>query len=387
MAVDRGRDLKVSILSDADQFDVDQPARDLDKLAERAEDADKALTRLGDGLDDSARKMRDLGDDTDQGGRGVRDLGDDAKDTARKVDNAFEAIARSSRQNLRNKLDDDTDKAAASLHEVRDEANDTAREMGASFDGSAGSVLDAFQELGANAGQAFGPIGIAAGAAAAVGVGLIRAEAEKLQELAGEMTEAMIEAGGRLSEEFIDQKLQDMASDGTLVKLQEQAADLGLSFEDLARAKAGDGEAADRLMDQIADLSSKISENAAANGVASGEMYAQQTALGQLAKEVGTTAKAHDLAARAAGAYADAARTAGADTQSSAHVTGAAWDDLRSNLGKPITAKVAVSAPSPAEIAATRATLQNFFTSNPLTVNVNPKPGQGQGYGVVRARP
>lgn len=395
MAGDRGRDLKISVLSDVDRFELDKPAEQLEELGRNASDAGRQLDTAERGLDSLGDSARGTGRDLDSADRKLEDVGDTARDTERDLERAddtldrvgktaqdtardtaraFDKIADASRRNLRNRLDDDADKAAGSLHEVRDEANDTAREMGASFDGSAESVMDAFQELGANAGVAFGPIGIAAGAAAAVGVGLIRAESEKLKELTSDMVQAMIDAGGQLSEEFINQKLQEMAADGTLLELQDQAARLGLSFEDLARAKAGDAEASERTLEKVAELSTALTDQAAASGAANGEMYAQQGALGELARELGSTVKAQHLAKRAMEALGTASRGAGGDVTNSAHVMGAEWDDLRSNLGRPIRARVAVDAPSSAELDAINRRIRNGVGTIVIPVKAGQSP-------------
>ena len=87
---DRGRDLKVAILSDADRFDLAKPADQLDTLATAATRADRALDQLD--IQDAAR-------DLDR-------FGDEAKETARRVDAAFDAIARSSRASTRQVADD-----------------------------------------------------------------------------------------------------------------------------------------------------------------------------------------------------------------------------------------------------------------------------------------
>ncbi|WP_419704992.1 hypothetical protein [Promicromonospora sp. NFX87] len=84
------------------------------------------------------------------------------------------------------------------LHEFRDEANSTAREAAASFDGSFESAADAVQETAANALAGFGPIGAAAGLAAAAGLGIVLA---KLNEIS-EATNAAAEEGAEWSTSF-----------------------------------------------------------------------------------------------------------------------------------------------------------------------------------------
>lgn len=344
----RGRDLEFNIIANDSQFDLDDAARGLEDLGRAAVDAGRDLERLDQ-------------NDLDQ-------LGDAARDAARDVDGAMDTIARASRTTA-GKLDDSTGKMRRSLDDVSTEANDTSREMAASFDGSADSVFDAFQELGANAGEAFGPVGAAIGVAAAAGIGIIRAEAEKLRELAGDLVDDMLEAGGRLTDEAVTARITATASEDpeAYVKLKRIVEGLTLSWEDFARAKAGDAEAAERSLQAIADLSTELTDNAAAAGSASGEMYAQQTTLNDLAGQISTTAEAYRIAKEAIDATGQATKTAAERTAESARAADGSWGALRDSMGTPINAKVNVSAPSAAQLAAVRAGIVNGI--GPVTVN------------------
>jgi hypothetical protein len=173
----RGRDLKVSILSDVDKFALDEPADQLDTLAAAAKDAardtDKAtdeLRRLALQGDDARRELERL--NTEAKSNDLDRLGADAAGTATKVDNAFEKIAASSRSNLR-AVDADADKARAGLDDFKSEAAGSGREAAASFSGGFDDVAGLVQETAANAFGGFGPMGAAAGIAAAAGVGII----------------------------------------------------------------------------------------------------------------------------------------------------------------------------------------------------------------------
>ena len=122
---DKGRDFKISILSDADKFDLSGPANDLEDLGRAAKDTsdqvDKSLGDMGqDGLKRFTNEVKDSADKVD---RELKNIGKDelnqfedkAKSTAKKVDNAFDVIAKSSKSNMR-KVDDDLHKAEKSQH-------------------------------------------------------------------------------------------------------------------------------------------------------------------------------------------------------------------------------------------------------------------------------
>lgn len=354
MAGDRGRDLTFSILSDTAKLDLAGPAQDLDDLGRAAGEAGRDLERL---------------DDVVQGSK-VERLGDDAKATARKVDDAFDAIARSSRKGAR-KVDDDTDTMRRSFGDVRDEAADTGREMAASFSGSSDDIFDAFQELGANAGTAFGPVGIAAGVAAAAGVGLIRAEQEKLREMTSDLVQEMIEAGGQLTEAAITSRINTMAAEDPkgLTKYNAAALEAGITIRDLTRARAGDGEAAARVIEKLDELDKAQRDEAKAAGGAIAQRTRSSEALAGLRAELGLTAEATEAAEAA---VATATTASSSTVQTAATETGAAWDDLRANLGKPIKARVVADRPSPSEIAA----VVGYIKSRIGTIVVPLKPGQ-----------
>lgn len=312
---DRGRDLKFSVLSDADRFDLTQPARDLETLGRAAQDSGRDLGRFE----------------------------DDTRQTARRVDDAFDRIARSS-QSMSRKIDTETTDIRSNLRDVSSEAGSTAREAAASFSGS-GDIGDAFQELAANAPAVLGPIGLAAGAAAAAGVGLIRAESEKLKELVGEMVDDMIESGGRLSTEFLNTRLQELSKDGTLEDLKTLAKDAGLAYGDLAYAKAGDTEATKRGNAAARDAEKVLLDLQDATGRLSAEDDIRLRAIRNVIQEYGGSAKAVQLAEEATRNYQDAAIASAGSVQESSITARDAWDDLRANLGRPIRAKVDVNLP------------------------------------------
>ncbi|MBD3782444.1 MAG: hypothetical protein IE926_05720 [Micrococcales bacterium] len=304
---DRGRDLKFSILSDVDKFDLDQPARDLDRF------------------------------------------GDDARRAAQLIDRAFDSIGRSSRV-VERKIDTDTGKMKHSLREVGDEAGSTAREAAASFSGS-GDVGDALQELAANAPSVLGPLGLAFGTVAGIGVGLFKAKTEALKQQVSDLVDQMIADGGRLSKESVEQNLQNLASDGTLQKLKEMSTltgEIGVSYEQMAQAAGGNRDAMAAMNEQI-----EAAEVAMAASARAGESYktdkireAVQAISDQFAEQQDIMA----LAEQAMNNYKDATGKAGQGAKAGAAQAKGAFDDLRDAAGKPIVQRVEFRMPTPAQI-------------------------------------
>lgn len=275
---DRARDLEISVLSNADKFDLDGPARDLEDLGDKAKDFGRALD--------------DMGDD---GKRTLDRLADDGQDAARKLDRAFDAISKSGKHNLRDKLDDSADKAKDSLRDVRDEASDTGREMAASFSGSADDIMGALQELGANAGVAFGPVGGALSIALGVGLGAFFADwqkkKEKLEEDVESFTSALVEGSGRLSEEFLNQQITAI-DPKELKELADAAADANLSVRDVIRAYAGDPEAIDAVNTKIQEAAQALRDSGISGSEADPALAAYGAAVAKVSDKLDITTEA-----------------------------------------------------------------------------------------------
>ena len=369
MAGDRGRDLKVSIISDAAGFTAEQPARELDQLARNADDA-----------------TRKLGDLERQGG-----------DTGRKVSNAFEDIARAARTNTR-KLDDDVDRAGKGLDDFKDEAAGAGREAAQSFSGEFDDISDLVQEVAAQAFGGFGPLGAAAGVAAAVGIGVItkafgdaKTRAEESKQRVTEFFDAFVEGSGRLSAETITARMQDMLGDPEQYQqLRKDAGEARVSVELLARARAGDLEAVKRVAEQIRAHNEVLNANQHITTDLESAQLAQRNALDRVSDSLGIARQEVNDANTAWGIF-DRATRAGivapveVDAPTDAELR-AEHRAMRDQLGRPVSVPVR-PALSTADAAEARRQLSAFFVRNPVTVNVTPRPGQGQGYGVVVRRP
>lgn len=171
---------------------------------EDAEDALKALSKVDAG--------KDLERDLDKASKATDDLKDeldDARDNLKKLGYASKDAGDDAKRGM--------DRAGEGVEEFGDEAKSTAKEAAASFNGSAEDIVDAFQEVAANAFAGFGPAGMLAGLAIAAGIGIAVGEFQKAAEAAEELrmkaveyasdaieagvsTESWISSAGRLVE-------------------------------------------------------------------------------------------------------------------------------------------------------------------------------------------
>jgi hypothetical protein len=406
---DRGRDLKLSFVSDVDKVKTEPAARSIDELAEAAEKAGKKLEELNDadtrGLDDleraartSSRELRDLDDNLERPSRGLGELGRDARDTARKVDDAFDSIAKSSRRNLRDKVDDDLDAAGRGLDEFKSEAASSGREAAASFGGGFDDITGFIQETAANAFSGFGALGAVAGTAAALGIGVItkvfddsKERAEKAKEEIAGWVDAFVEGQGRIKESAIVGKLNELFGDPERYKeIARQADEAGISVVQYARALSGDAEAAADVARKVRGMSAELDAAQSRTTESEAATLRQSNALKEVSSELGISTGAlsdaekawRDLdAATRAGITAGVEVDAPTDAQLRAEHRA-----MRSILGQPVTVPVGTQGGYAAAVAE-RNRIQSYFFRNPVQIPVNPKPGSGQGYGVVRNYP
>lgn len=326
---DRGRDLKVSILSDASRFDVDEPADQLENLGDAAKDTGSDLDKLGrdskgagSDLERAGRDARSAGDDLDRlskDAKGAGDdldrLGSDAKGTADKVEASFKQIGDASRK-IGTDAKHGVDEAGEGLDEFKDEANSTAREAAASFDGSAESIADAFQEVAANAFAGFGPAGAAAGLAAAAGIGLVIKAFQSAQEAsqqlkadAGELAGQMIDDGGRLTRSSIISELRKFVDEGTIVEYAKQAKEAGLDTDDFLLSMAGDPEALRRTSEEIDRRADAIrNQNFEQHGTEE-SLRLMLNPLSAVTDKISDSTKKHELAAAAVARFNEVQKT------------------------------------------------------------------------------
>lgn len=373
---DRGRDLKIGVLSDASRFDLSDPADQLEDVGRRAEDMGHKVDESTDELKRLAAQGKDAQRELDRLSQANRDndfdrLGTDAHQAGRKVERAFDGIDDAARRSRR-KVDDSTDGMKTSLRDVGDEAGSTAREAAASFSGS-GDIGDALQELAANAPSVLGPLGLAFGTVAGIGVGLFRAQAEKIKEQVKTLVDQMIEDGGRLSRETINNRLQELAGEGELARLKEMAEALdlaGVSYSLLANAKAGDEEALRSLntaLDENAERYAALNDEA---GNVSGVNELMRSRIRQVRNEFAEQNQTVDLTREAISNYRDATVSTRKTVVQQVDGISGAFDDLRSSTAKPIAQRVRLDRPSDSAIAEWRRNLAQQIGT--LVVPVQP---------------
>lgn len=172
-------------------------------------DAEAAFDDVADSLDDLASESQRAGDAL---GDNIEDGAKDADRATERLERSFRDLANAAKRESKDAGDDigrnvkrGTKKAEEGLDDLKSESASTAKESAASFDGSAESIVGSFQEIAANAFAGFGPAGLAAGAAAAIGIGLVQSAfetantmTEESKERAAEWAQAYIDAGSRI---------------------------------------------------------------------------------------------------------------------------------------------------------------------------------------------
>lgn len=315
---------------------LDDAERNLDQLGDAAEaagrDSSRGLDKIGDAAEDAGRESKRLGDDLKDAGRdgerAVDRLEDALRDAQRQTDKLGDDARDAGRDMERGMKD-----AEGGVEEFKDEANSTAREAAASFDGSAESIVDAFQEVAANAFVGFGPAGAVAGLAAAAGIGLVvkgfeEAEEarEESEERIGEWADAFIEAGNRvLSAAQVTEKARAIITDTEKFKEAQDAATAWGVSESLAiLAISGDtnalAEARDALADKERDLARSVKDTSGAFGTMTEEQKEMSFQIEFGKKILDQMTSEMESGEHAAGVYSESLRllaknTAGATTE------------------------------------------------------------------------
>lgn len=223
----------------------------------------KGTKNVEDELDDVADSLDDV---AKEGEQSTEKLQDSFRDLAKATKKAGDDVGDNMKRGFK--------KAEDGAQEFRDEANSTAKEAAASFDGSAESIIDAFQEIAANAFAGFGAAGAIAGLAAAAGIGVVSKsilDAEEQANVAKQRVEelgaAMIEAGDsseRPLQSVVDQLQAIVSNSDDAVKkfkdIERASKFVGTSAEDLALAYAGQSDALEGQLEVVQDLIDKEQE-------------------------------------------------------------------------------------------------------------------------------
>lgn len=238
----------------------------------QAKDLGESFEDVADSLDDLAREAQRGGDKTDDA---LKDTGREAE----RLERSFKELADSAKKQTRAGADvgdgykKGFEKASEGAEDFKQEAQQSAKETAASFDGSAESIVDMFQEVAANALGGFGPAGVAAGLAAAAGIGFAVSGFEAVQEAqkeadkaAGEWADKFIESGQRVATSAQQTaSMIDIATDPEKYQEAKDAAESwGVETETAMLAMAGNTTALNVVKDSVADLAQQARDAEAA---------------------------------------------------------------------------------------------------------------------------
>lgn len=219
-------------------------------------------------LEDAEKALTDLGKSKgpDQLERGLEDAQKESKQLAKETKKTADTIEQEYRQSykkMKDSADDAYDKAGAGAQDFKRESVSTARESAASFSGEFDDVGDLVQETLANAFFGFGPVGAAAGLAAAAGLGIVFNELNKQKDAADElkskmagMYQAAVEEGrAYLDEAQILKEMQDIMWNpdrvGEYDKALGDSKALSLDISTVLAAQAGDTSAIRDVQERI----------------------------------------------------------------------------------------------------------------------------------------
>ncbi|MGG7509437.1 hypothetical protein [Plantibacter sp. YIM 135249] len=341
--------ISIGITSDVRDFlkgtgDIEQALDDVsDALDDVAADAKKDSAKIGRELSKETKDAsKDAGKSLERVESSFKELAAGAK---RETKQASEALSRNTKEG--------TSQARQDLEELGKEARQNAAETFSSFDGSAQSFADGIQGTLGGIVSELGPVGAAAGAAGALGIGLImaamengQAESEEFKQSVADLATEFIETGdvGETSIGFIVDRLKELATetDGSkdsLEKLRKVADDSGTSFADLAQAYAGNGDGLKELIKKYKDLEQATQDaNVAAQqaGKPLGDIQRRANGLAVLNDYLDQTKKKYDEAAEQerlfveSGGEALATKAAAIDSiQDSVDGAAGSWEDYQ----------------------------------------------------------
>lgn len=230
------------------------------------EDAEKQLKEFGKAGDKA-------GDEIEKAMRGAQKESDRTRIDIEKMGSEIEQTARKSRT-MGQGMREGTGEASDAVKEWSDEAKQNVSETFSSFDGSAESFVDMIQGTFGGVISNLGPVGAAAGAAGALGIGLMMSEFEKAKESEQEFREqvaelagVLIETGGEGSDAVaaIADRLKNIATETdknamSFDKLRNMAKDMNVDFDDLAQAYVDGGGNLESYLGKLDDLIAKEQE-------------------------------------------------------------------------------------------------------------------------------
>lgn len=234
-----------------------ESSKSLDKLSATSTKAAKTIDKGFEKVEDSTKDFSKAVEKTER----------KFSDAARKMKEDAEAAGKG----IKKGLGDGAEEASEGMTELREEAVDSAREMAASFSGSFDDIGDLAQEVAANAFKGFGPAGLAAGIAAASGIGYLISSLQESAEEANKAKEGIVDLANEINDVGGDARALDWASklreklteitddvrwfefwqDDPKTRLEEwsdAAKKWGFTVEDATKAVSGNQESLARVM-------------------------------------------------------------------------------------------------------------------------------------------
>lgn len=275
---------------------------DVRSFLKGTQDVEQALDQVADSLDELAADTK-------------ANSAQAADSLEREFSAAFDEVkteAKSTGRRIGDDLDDGTRRATRGVEDFRDEGKQSIRETAASFS-DVTDALDMVQEIAANALSGFGPAGMAAGAAVAVGIGAaktvlddVATKAEQAKERVQDIADAVHDAEGnpalvdwaeRLRDalkEVVDTKEWfEVWQDAPVDRMADWSAkirEFGLSRGDVMKAAMGDAAALARVEAEVTrqlDAAAAAAEEAnRGHGVSVGTTNTQTAALTKLRDEL-----------------------------------------------------------------------------------------------------
>ncbi|GAB3118419.1 hypothetical protein [Glaciibacter psychrotolerans] len=273
------------------------------------------LEGASDALDDVAKDGDKAGKKLEKAFEKASEETSDFKKEQSELGKAMAAGSEKGGGALKRNTKDATSAASRDLETLGDEAKANLSETLSSFDGSAQGFADGIQGTLGGIVSDMGPMGMALGAAGALGIGLIMAAmgdaataTEEVKERTRDLASEYITTGdlGVASMDFLIGKLQDLAteSDGiNLAKLAKTAKDSGSSFKDLAQAYSGNAKGlkdlwreGDRYRKQLEDEADAQDTTTNAGGKRYSQLMkqadAQRTYMGYLGQSISVAKEA-----------------------------------------------------------------------------------------------
>jgi ABC-type transporter Mla subunit MlaD len=319
-----------------------------------AKDVEGALDDVADSLDDVARDAQRSGDklgrEYEGASRDVEDAGERLERTFKELRDTVQRETKSGGDSMKRNFKESTSAASRDLEELGNEAKANASETFSSFDGSAQSLVEGIQGTFGGIVSSLGPIGAAAGAAGAIGIGLMLAEFDKGTERneefrasVAELATEFIETGeiGAASIDFIVDRLRELATqteDGkvNLADLNDAARDAGRGLDVLADAYGANRSEIEKIIDRERDLLEqyKLTEQGAMDSSREAFEAAQQRAQGQQ-KIVDELQRTRDMIVEAADAEAAYVAAGGPELERKAALVESlndAYDDVAGSV-------------------------------------------------------